>query len=300
MLVSEARAFGVRQLEAGSDSPRLDTDVLLAAALGTSRAGIFARRAEALPAAVEERFRRMISRRRAGEPVAYVVGLKSFRLIDLVVDARVLVPRPETEMLVEIGLLALQRMPGRRRVVDVGTGSGAIALALADELRSAGRADVEVIASDISHEALRVAEENRQRLGLVRQVALEQRDLLTGHVEPFDVVLTNLPYLREDQRHRSTIREPDLALYAGADGFDLYRRLLDQAGPLLGDGGVMACEIDPDQAALALELAQGLAGSEARVLTDPAGRERVLLAGDVDMVRTVAETSGHGARSGTS
>lgn len=300
MIVAEARAAAIRRLAGLSDSPSLDVDLLLAAALGTDRAGVISRSRDELPAEAGERFDRLLERRLAGEPVAYILGRKGFRDIELLIDERVLVPRPETELLVEIGLAALARMPGSRRVADVGTGSGAIALALAHELAQRGRGDVEIVASDISQEALDLAAVNRARLGLEGRVRLERRDLLSGASGPFDVVLANLPYLRDDQRHPSTAREPELALYAGADGLDLYRSLLAQAGPLLAPGGIIACEIDPEQAEAMLALAAAHIPGEAVIVHDLAGLARVLVAGDVDIVRTVAETCDYGARSGTS
>jgi release factor glutamine methyltransferase len=296
--VATARSHAATRLAGASDTPQLDSDVLLGHALGLSRAGLIARAGDVLASADAERFWAFIERRLAGEPIAYITGRKAFRMIELIVDERVLVPRPETEMLVEIGLLGLGMRPGHRCVLDVGTGSGAVGLALASELRARGRHDVSISASDISQDAIDVARANRRRLRLDIAVELVRADLLEGLSGPFDMVLANLPYLRVDQRHPSTAREPDLALYAGAEGMDVYRRLLEQLPGALALDGVIACEIDPGQAQAVRELACRIVPGEARVLKDLAGRERVLLAGAVDIVRTVAETFEHGDRSG--
>lgn len=296
MNVDDARRRAADRLAGVSETPQLDADVLLASVLDTNRVGLLARGLDDISNAELEIFERLVERRVGGEPVAYITGRKAFRLIELMVDRRVLVPRPETEMLVDVGLLAMRAMPGSRAVLDVGTGSGAVALALASELWMAGRDDVAITASDISQDALEVAGENRRRLGLDGIVELTQADVLEGLGERFDVILANLPYLRDDQRHPSTACEPDLALYAGEDGLDVYRRLFEQAQGALTEGGIIACEVDPGQAEAVTELARRWVQGEQAVLKDLAGRERVLLAGVVDMVHTVTETFGHGAR----
>jgi len=263
-----------------SESPQLDAELLLRQVLGIERVQLFLRYDKPLDAAAFDRFVALVERRLAGEPIAYILGSRWFRNIELFVDHRVLIPRPETERFIDYALAWLRTHPGPRRVVDVGTGSGAIALALADELRSA-RPDVQITATDVSAEALDVAAINRERLGLTERVELVEADLLDGFSEPFDIILANLPYLRPDQRHHSTRREPEVALFGGPDGFDLHRRLLRQSATLLAPDGLWVGEIDPAQAEVAVAFASEATGREARVEHDYAGDARYLLIGDV-------------------
>ncbi len=230
------------------------------------------------------RFRALIARRVAREPVAYILGEKGFRRITLRVDRRALIPRPETELLVEVGL----SLPAGTRVIDVGTGSGAVALALADE-----RPDLEVWGIEVSHDALALARENASDLGLA--VEFVQGDLLRGLEEgawqfglnnstqtanlPATAVLANLPYVSAGTPLAPEITryEPASALFAGPDGLDLIRRLLRE---LAGETGVprvslVALEHGHDQGdAVAGLLAAAGFGSVER-LRDLAGHERV-------------------------
>lgn len=203
---------------AGIESARLDAELLLAEALGVDRARLAAEPEAGVEAPAARAFGAMVRRRVAREPLAYIVGRKGFRRIELEVDSRVLVPRPETELLVE---LALELEPSS--VVDVGTGSGAVALAVAEELP-----DAEVIGTDISRGALAVAEANRRRLGLERRVGFELGTLPT--LERVDLVLANLPYVRSDEwvSLQPEIREhePRGALVGGEDGLLAIRSLI--------------------------------------------------------------------------
>lgn len=253
-----------------SETPELDSELLIREVLSVDRTGLFLREREPMAADDLHRFEELVDRRLAGEPVAYILGRKAFRTIELIVDRRVLVPRPETEQLVQIALDWIQGRPGPQRVVDVGTGSGAIALALAAELPD--RRDVEIVATDVSPEALDVAAKNRERLGLGNRVTLVESHLLDGVDGRFDLILANLPYLRPDQRHPSTQHEPDLALYSGDDGFDLYRELIATLPGRLAPEGLFLAEIDPDQAAFASDL-------NASIIKDLAGRDRFLCIG---------------------
>jgi len=265
-------------LEPVSEAPQFDAEVLLREVTGMSRAHLFARYDAPLDAASIERFYALVERRLAGESVAYIRGTKGFRTIELLVDRRVLVPRPETERFVDYALAWLGHSPGPRRVVDVGTGSGVIALALATELYE--RDDVFIVATDRYREALQVAAHNREQLGLSRRVHLVQADLLAGLRGPFDIVLANLPYLRDDQRHPSIEAEPPTSLYAGPDGFAYYRRILPQLEGTLASGGLFVGEIDPGQVGVALrEFAAGL-NVPVWVEPDDAGDNRFLLAGE--------------------
>lgn len=276
----QARADAARRLADVSDTPDLDAELLLREVLGVSRAGLFLRDPEPLTPADEQRYRDLVEHRLAGEPVAYILGRKGFRAIELFVDRRVLVPRPETEQLVELALAWLRRRPGPRRVIDVGTGSGAIALSLTAELGE--RRDVEIVATDVSSDALDVARLNRERLGLDERVRLVASDLLAGVDGRFDLILANLPYLRSDQRHPTTAHEPPSALFAGDDGFDLYRAFFRQIPAVLARDGLVIAEIDPGQAEFGAAYAEAQTGLPVRVERDAAGRQRLLLAGSWD------------------
>jgi len=182
--VRDALARGCADLaRAGCETPRLDAEVLLAFVLGVERARLVLDASEPLPADALERYGEVIARRSRREPVAYITGVKEFRRISLGVAPRVLIPRPETELLVEVGL----GLAGGMRVADVGTGSGAVALALKDE-----RPDLSIVGIDVSEDSLAVARTNALRLGL--DVRFVQANLLDGGA-PFDAVLANLPYV---------------------------------------------------------------------------------------------------------
>lgn len=235
-----------RLREAGADSPRLDAEVLLGHVLGWDRAHLFAALPEPLDPGALARFDALVARRAAGEPVAYLVGRREFMGRDFAVGPGVLIPRPETECLVEWLIDRVRREPcwvADLRVADVGAGSGAVALALAAALPRA-----RVVAVERSAAALAYARRNRAAHGLTGRVALARGDLL-GPVGPVDVIAANLPYLRLDQFHAGIAREPAEALFAGPDGLDLYRALLPLAAALLRAPGLLAAEIDPTQAA---------------------------------------------------
>ena len=248
---------------AGCDTPRLDAELLLASVLGGERGRLVVDARAELDAAAVSRFEALAARRAAREPVAYILGRKEFRRITLAVDRRVLIPRPETELLVEVGL----SLPSGARVVDVGTGSGAVALALKDE-----RPDLTVVATDVDPDALAVARANGLHLGL--DVAFVQADLLHGLDGRFDAVLANLPYVPSGVELPPEIAqyEPARALFSGPDGLDLIRRLLSMTAgvPLVAlEVGLAKCV-----ASLALEAGFG----SAEILYDLAGHERVVVA----------------------
>jgi release factor glutamine methyltransferase len=241
---------------AGCETPRLDAELLTACALGVDRAALVTDPDRPLAPPAARTLSAWIRRRAAREPVAYVVGRRGFRHIELAVDARVLVPRPETELLVELAL----RLPEGARVHDAGTGSGAVALALLDE-----RPDLRVSASDASAAAVAAARENAARLGLELPVSLA-RGLPPG--DP-DLVVANLPYVREDEWRglapEITRYEPREALVAGRDGLDAIRELVAGAPP----GTRMALEHAPAQASAVRALLR-----DAETHRDLAGRER--------------------------
>lgn len=242
---------------AGCDTPRLDAELLLADALGVDRGALVADPGRGIEPAAARVMGERVRRRLAREPVAYILGRRGFRYIELAVDGRVLVPRPETELLVEVALA----LPPGARVHDVGTGSGAVALALAQE-----RPDLEVSASDASPAAVEVARANAARLGLDVPVA-QVRGLPEGE---YDLVVANLPYVCEDDwpgLQPEIVRfEPRDALLSGSDGLDAIRELCAQARA----GMRLALEHAPAQA----DAVRGLL-DEAATLRDLAGRERV-------------------------
>jgi len=260
--------------ERGIPSARLDAEVLLAHLLHRDRVGLYTHFDQPLSAEELSGFRELIKRRLAGESVAYLVGKREFRSLALHVDARVLVPRPETETLVEV---ALTRLPvGAARVVDVGTGSGAIALALKD-----ARPLDDVHAVDRSADALAVARDNAERLGL--EVTLHEGDLLAAveALAPFDLVVSNPPYIATAELASlpaEVRREPRLALDGGADGLEVVRRLIGAAAPLLGDQGVLALEIGDRQAPAVAALLAAAGYREIAVAQDLAGIGRVVSA----------------------
>jgi release factor glutamine methyltransferase len=283
--VGEALGASIDALvAAGVPEARLDAELLLAAASGRGRASLIADPSGPLPPAVTRLYGEFVRRRLRREPVAYIVGSKGFRRIELAVDRRVLVSRPETELLVEV---ALERRPGR--VLDVGTGSGAIALALADELPGA-----EIVATDTSPRALEVARGNAARLGLAERVRFEAGTVPEG--SSFDLVLANLPYVAERDWSRLepevTQWEPREALLAGEDGLDAYRDLLaplaagpaeclrptfsDRPEPLAGAAAI-AVEIGEGQAVEVAELMRDAGFAAVEVREDLAGIERVVV-----------------------
>ena len=260
---------------AGVETPRLDAELLLCTVTGWERARLVAEPDAGVPADAARRFGELVRRRLRREPVAYILGRKGFRSLELAVDRRVLIPRPETELLVE---LALELAP--RRVLDVGTGSGAVALAIADELPGC-----EVVATDTSAAALKVARGNAERLGLAEQVgflegALPDGDLGwmgEGGVNAFDLVVANLPYVAEsewsDLEPEVTQWEPREALLAGADGLDVLRAMVPAAATL---APVLALEVGIDQAAAVDELLLEAGFADVETRPDLAGIPRLV------------------------
>lgn len=265
MSIGEALAGASAVLTgAGCDSPRLDAALLLATALGVDRSRLVLDAGAPLGDDAAERFEALLTRRAAREPVAYILGQKEFRTITVAVDDRVLIPRPETELLVEVGL----SLPAGARVADVGTGSGAIALALKAE-----RPDVSVTGTDVSADALAVARSNGRALGL--EVEFLRADLLDGVESAFDAVLANLPYVASGAALAPEITryEPPGALFAGPDGLDVIRRLLEMVErvPLL------ALEVGFDQAGTVEDLMRGAGFPTIDTVRDLAGHERVVV-----------------------
>jgi release factor glutamine methyltransferase len=255
---------------AGVPSPRIDAEWLLADALSVTRTALYADGMQELSTEAERAFREAVERRARREPLAYILGEWGFRGLTLHVDPRVLIPRPETEVLVERCLELLEGIP-EPHVLDVGVGSGAIALALADEHPGA-----HVVATDPSTGALAVAEENRARAGLVDRVELVAGELFAGLSGPFDLVVSNPPYV--DPTELEAL-EPEVRLYEPREALvttGLTVRIAEGAPGVLGAGGALVLEVaDGDARGIARDLE--LRGYEAVTITsDLAGCERVV------------------------
>jgi release factor glutamine methyltransferase len=257
---------------AGCETPRLDAEVLLAHVLGVTRERLLVDRELVVEGPAIRAFQDAVRRRAVErEPVAYIVGRRGFRHLELAVDRRALVPRPETELLVEVGL----SLPHGARVLDVCTGSGAVALALLDE-----RPDLRVCGCDISADALALARENGARLALGVQW-LPATDLLDGVPDALDAVLCNPPYVAAGERAglapEIVRHEPPQALFAGRDGLDVIRRLAAQLA-LRPQVRLAALEVGAGQAPAVAKLLREAGGfAHVHALRDLAGIERVVV-----------------------
>ena len=253
---------------------RLDAQMLLLHALGRSphdRAWLIAHDRDPLPDDASARWTTLLQRRQAGEPVAYLLGEKAFGGLTLQVDARVLVPRPDTEVLVDWALDALPPPGGSDspRLLDLGTGSGAIALTVASR-----RPDAQVTATDASAAALAVAQANAQRLALPVRFA-QGAWLAAVPGERFDVIASNPPYIAEGDAHLAALtHEPITALTAGPDGLDDIRQIVDQAPAALPPGGWLLLEHGHDQAAAVRELLETAGFEQVSSRNDLAGIAR--------------------------
>ncbi|ABO51671.1 [protein release factor]-glutamine N5-methyltransferase [Desulforamulus reducens MI-1] len=282
MNIREALVKGRQYLkEQQIDSFQLDAQVLLSQVTGIDRTGLFMRQEQPLTPQQQEKYQILLERRAQGEPVAYLIGRKEFMGRDFVVTPDVLIPRPDTELMVETAVKFFHKNSSCPPVaVDVGTGSGAIAVSLASLVQ-----ELQVYAIDLSEAALKVARQNAERLGMKERVHFQQGNLLEPLLktmgEEVSIITANLPYvpsgdiptLMRDVKEF----EPHLALDGGPDGLDLYRLLIPQAYRLLQPGGLLLMEIGPGQGTGAKKILP--AGQwQGTVLKDLAGRERLVLA----------------------
>jgi len=271
MNVREALGAATESLDAaGVESSRLDAELLLGHALGLTRTALYSEPEREISANEEERLRSFVERRARREPAAYVLGEWGFRRLTLAVDARALVPRPETEVVVERCLARLRGLAAPR-VLDVGTGSGAIALAIADE-----HPDATVVATDISAGALALAHENRDRLGLTGRV-----ELVAGHFDarlpgPFDLVVSNPPYVRPEDFESL---QPEIRLYEPREavvGVGAHAAIARRARELLGAGRWLVFECGDEQAAEVSTTLRSLGYEDVTASRDLVGRDRVV------------------------
>jgi release factor glutamine methyltransferase len=271
--------------DAGIESARLDAELLLAEALGLDRSMLYLHYEAPLDARAEERVRSLLARRVDGEPAAYITGRREFWSLDFLVTPAVIVPRPETEMLVEVavGLFEAESQISDRKfqILDLGTGSGAISISLAKEI-----ANAEVWATDVSSGALEIARANARRHGVEEKIQFLHGDLfepVSDRGEIFDLIVSNPPYVRSDEIDAlpRDVRdfEPRVALDGGADGLEFYRRIIPGALRYLSDGGFLALEIGAE---MGLEVARLFVQADGytppRRYRDYAGRDRVVRA----------------------
>jgi len=264
--------------EKGSDSPRLEAEVLLAYARGCPRIQLYTAYDEPLPDAVRAKMRELVQRRAAAEPVAYLVGHREFFGLSFRITPDVLIPRPETETLVMEALERLKLIE-RPRVLDLGTGSGCIAVSLAVNHSGAG-----ITAVDISAAALAVARSNVEQHKVADRVELLEGDLyapLPAGVK-FDAIVSNPPYVRTDEmdglQPEIRLHEPHLALVAGPEGLDVFRRIAGEAARWLTPTGFVLVEFSPEQAVAVQALfTPELSWQQSRIVNDTSGQPRALI-----------------------
>jgi release factor glutamine methyltransferase len=267
--VRAALVDAARQLSPVSDTPRLDAELLMAHALNVSREALLLSR---LDDKVPATFAPMLIRRLAAEPVAYITGARDFWTITLRVTPAVLIPRADSETLIEAAVAHFGK-DGPKRILDLGTGSGALLLAALHQWPGAVGLGI-----DASEAALIIAATNAHQLGLESRARFALGDWGDGLGEVFDLILCNPPYVETTAQLASEVvdYEPALALFAGVDGLDNYRQLMPQLGQCMAEGAIVALEIGLDQADAVSELARAFK-LEARCFNDLGGRNRCLL-----------------------
>ena len=273
--VASSLAHAVNCLRGRATNPRLEAELLLTHVLDCSRAHLYAHPEHPVRSRQHAGYQELLDRRAQGEPLPYLTGHLEFYGLDFAVDPRVLIPRPETETLVELALELISRHPSPL-LADVGTGSGCIGVALAVHAPLA-----RVYALDLSPQALRVAQANALRHEVADRVTFIQADLLEALPEPVDLIVANPPYVAHQDwpslPPEVRAHEPRLALDGGPDGLDLIRRLLHQAPTYLRPAGAILVEIGATQGPAAARLArQAFATADVTVQTDLGGRDRVL------------------------
>ena len=268
--IARALNDAARQLSGTSDTARLDAELLMAEALYIDRDRLILDPPDREP---PERFWSMVKRREEGEPVAYITGRRAFWNIELHVGPGVLIPRPDSEVLISSAIEHFEGSAGPRRILDLGTGPGTLLLAALDLWPQATGVGV-----DSSRHALSYASANARRLGFDARAKLKLGDWAAGIEERFDLILCNPPYVAEGAELGPGVREyePDEALFAGEEGLDAYRELVPQLPRLLNPGGLAAVEIGFDQAGPVTGLL-GRDGLEVSVANDLAGRPRAVL-----------------------
>lgn len=242
VLQSTTAYFAKRKIE----NPRLNAEHLIAHLLRMSRLELYLEFETKLNEQELATLRELVKRRAQGEPLQHLLGTVEFCGQTFLCDKRAMVPRPETEELVELLKSEVRSQKSDFNVIDVGTGSGVIALSLAKEFPQA-----EIYATDISEDALALAKENAARLGLAERVQLQKGDLLERLHERFDLIVANLPYVTMQDRHllaREVLHDPEVALFGGLAGDEIVRRLIEQAPTHLNPGGLLALEIGINQA----------------------------------------------------
>jgi release factor glutamine methyltransferase len=268
--IARALADAARQLEVNSDTARLDSELLMAEALHIDRDRLLLSPPDRQ---VPKRFWDMVERRKIGEPIAYITGRRAFWNIELHVGPGVLVPRPDSEVLIASSIEHFDGTDGPKRILDLGTGPGTLLLAALDVWPKAKGVGV-----DVSRQALSYAAANARRLGFDARVQWKLGDWAEGVSETFDLILCNPPYVAEGAEVGPGVREyePDEALFAGKEGLDAYRALAPQLPRLLEKGGLAAVEIGSDQAKAVTKLLRR-DGLHAQVTKDFAGHDRALL-----------------------
>ncbi len=263
-----------------SELPELDAQIILAHVMGHPRSCLLAHLETPLSPLQIDQTKEAVSQYQAGTPLPYIVGHWEFYGLDFNITKDVLIPRPETELLVEKAISWLRASPERRTVADIGTGSGAIAVTIAMHLP-----DAHILATDISREALKVAKHNAEKFHVHHKIDFLQCDILPQHIDPlptdshFDLICANLPYIPTETLHTLPIygSEPTLALDGGADGLDLYRRLLKLAPDWLAPNGKILLEIEATQGMKALSLAYDtFSDMNIQLHQDLAGHDRIL------------------------
>ena len=264
-------------MKTGSLDAKLEAEVLLRHVLKIDRAAMFRDLDEDISMEDSSNIASLVKRRIKREPLAYITGVKEFYGLPFVVSEDVLIPRQETELLVDAAIVQAKSL-GKNQIsiVDVGTGSGAIAVSLALNIPTSS-----IIAVDISEAALAIADDNRRTHGLYSRIKLRRGNLLEPIIDKIDILVSNLPYIRSDKLtslQEEVLREPVVALDGGYDGLELIKRLLFQAVNKMSNPGVILFEIDPDQASEAVKLCQQFFPSAiTTVLKDLSNNERAVL-----------------------